>query len=127
MAEWAEPIEPRAFALTVRNNGIELSMHSPQSPPSAEQTVRYYAKALDKIYCKSVPTAGNVPVILNKTPVGVVGAIIPWNVPLMIVAWPLRPALAAGSTVVVKPPEMASRICIAELALSAGLPAGVLK
>src|SRR5205807_8182 len=61
-------------------------------------------------------------------PVGVVGQIVPWNFPLLMVAWKVAPALAAGNTVVLKPAEFTplTALCLAELAQEAGLPAGVL-
>src|SRR5881398_893347 len=61
-------------------------------------------------------------------PVGVVGQIVPWNFPLLMVAWKIAPALAAGNTVVVKPAEFTplTALCLAEIAHEAGLPAGVL-
>ncbi len=131
MLKWAELIEEHAPALAVlgvRNNGTEISMALKAEPLGAAQTIRYYAEALDKVYGEIAPTGGDTLAMIHKTPVGVVGAIIPWNFPLMIGAWKLGPALAAGCTVVVKPPETASLtlIRIAELALEAGLPAGVL-
>ncbi len=131
MYRWAELIEenaPELAVLGVRNNGTEISMALKAEPLGAAQTIRYYAEALDKVYGEIAPTDCNTLGMIHKTPVGVVGAIIPWNFPLMIGAWKLGPALAAGCTVVVKPPETASLtlIRIAELALEAGLPAGVL-
>jgi gamma-glutamyl-gamma-aminobutyraldehyde dehydrogenase len=128
---WAELIEqnaPELAVLGVRNNGTEIGMALKAEPLGAAQTIRYYAEALDKIYGEIAPTAQGTLGMIHKTPVGVVGAIIPWNFPLMIGAWKLGPALAAGCTVVVKPPETASLtlIRIAQLALEAGLPAGVL-
>ena len=131
MFRWAELIEqnaPELAVLGVRNNGTEIGMALKAEPLGAAQTIRYYAEALDKVYGEIAPTAEGTLGMIHKTPVGVVGAIIPWNFPLMIGAWKLGPALAAGCTVVVKPPETASLtlIRIAELALEAGLPAGVL-
>ena len=131
MFRWAELIEQNALELAVlgvRNNGTEIGMALKAEPLGAAQTIRYYAEALDKVYGEIAPTGSGTLGMIYKTPVGVVGAIIPWNFPLMIGAWKLGPALAAGCTVVVKPPETASLtlIRIAELALEAGLPAGVL-
>ena len=97
-------------------------------PGSAAATIRYYAEALDKVYGEIAPTPSDILGMIHKEPVGVVGAIIPWNFPMMIGAWKLGPALAMGNSVVVKPSETASlslmRMC--ELALDAGLPPGVL-
>jgi gamma-glutamyl-gamma-aminobutyraldehyde dehydrogenase len=96
-------------------------------PGSAAGTFRYYAEALDKVYGEIAPTAPNVLALVHKEPVGVVGAIVPWNFPLMIGAWKIAPALAMGNSVVLKPAETASLtlLKLAELALEAGVPPGV--
>ncbi len=114
--------------LGVRDNGTEISMALKAEPGSAAGTFRYYAEALDKVYGEIAPTAGNVLGLIHREPVGVVGAIVPWNFPLMIGAWKLAPALAMGNSVVLKPAETASLtlLRLAELALEAGLPPGVL-
>lgn len=95
--------------------------------PEVVKTIRWYAEAADKVFGKTGPTgAGNVSMIV-KEPVGVVGAVLPWNFPALMLAWKIAPALIAGNSVVVKPPELASltTIRIAELAHAAGIPAGV--
>ena len=114
--------------LGVRNNGTEIGMALKAEPGSAVATLRFYAEAIDKIYGEIAPTAENVMGLIHREAVGVVGAIIPWNFPLMIGAWKLGPALAAGNSVVLKPSETASLtlIRISELALEAGMPPGVL-
>ncbi len=131
LMKWAELIEANALELAVlgvRDNGTEISMALKAEPGSAAATIRYYAEALDKVYGEIAPTAPDVLGLIHKEPVGVVGAIIPWNFPMMIGAWKLGPALAMGNSVVLKPAETASlslmRMC--ELALEAGLPPGVL-
>nr|WP_319948963.1 aldehyde dehydrogenase [uncultured Shimia sp.] len=131
LLRWAELIEDNALELAVlgvRDNGTEIAMALKAEPGSAAGTIRYYAEALDKVYGEIAPTSGDVLGLVHKEPVGVVGAIIPWNFPLMIGAWKIGPALAMGNSVVVKPPETASLslIRMAELGLEAGLPAGVL-
>ena len=127
----ADLIEANALELAVlgvRDNGTEISMAFKAEPGSAAGTFRYYAEALDKIYGEIAPTAPGVLGLVHKEPVGVVGAIVPWNFPLMIGAWKLAPALAAGNSVVLKPAETASLslLKLAELAAEAGLPDGVL-
>lgn len=114
--------------LGVRDNGTEIGMALKAEPGSAAGTFRYYAEALDKVYGEIAPTGGDVLGLVHKEPVGVVGAIVPWNFPLMIGAWKLAPALAAGNSVVLKPAETASLslLKLAELASEAGLPDGVL-
>ncbi|MEL7216606.1 MAG: aldehyde dehydrogenase family protein, partial [Pseudomonadota bacterium] len=131
MLRWADLIEAETLALAVmgvRNNGTEIGMAMRAEPGSAVATLRYYAEAIDKLYGEIAPTAADVMGLIHREPVGVVAAIIPWNFPLMIGAWKLGPALAAGNSVVLKPSETAalSLIRIAELALEAGLPPGVL-
>lgn len=131
MLKWAALIESEALDLAVlgvRDNGTEIGMALKAEPMSAAQTIRYYAEATDKIYGEIAPTDPAVLGLVHREPVGVVGAIVPWNFPLMIGAWKLAPALAAGNSVVLKPAETASLtlLRIAELALEAGLPPGVL-
>lgn len=131
LLKWADLIEANALELAVlgvRDNGTEIGMALKAEPGSAAGTIRYYAEALDKVYGEIAPTAGDTLGLIHKEPVGVVGAIIPWNFPLMIGAWKLGPALATGNSVVLKPAESASLTLIrmAELALEAGLPPGVL-
>ncbi|MGI9368219.1 MAG: aldehyde dehydrogenase [Ruegeria sp.] len=131
LMKWAELIEAEALSLAVlgvRDNGTEINMALKAEPMSAAGTLRYYAEAIDKVYGQIAPTASDVLGLVHKEPIGVVGAILPWNFPLMIGAWKLGPALAAGNSVVLKPAETASLslIRLAELALEAGLPPGVL-
>ncbi len=131
MLKWADLIEAEALELAVmgvRDNGTEIGMALRAEPGSAVGTLRWYAEAIDKIYGEIAPTAPEFLGLIHHEPIGVVAAIIPWNFPLMIAAWKLGPALAAGNSVVLKPSETASlsliRLC--ELALEAGLPPGVL-
>lgn len=96
--------------------------------PLAIETTRYYAEALDKIYGEVGP---HHPSRLSWTvhePLGVIGAIVPWNFPLHMAMWKVAPALAMGNSVVLKPAEQSplTAIRLGELALEAGLPAGVL-
>lgn len=131
MLRWAELIEKHALELAVlgvRDNGTEIGMAMNAEPSSAANTIRYYAEALDKIYGEIAPTPDGILGMVHKEPVGVVGAIIPWNFPMMIGAWKLAPALAMGNSVVVKPSETASLslMRMVELAHEAGLPSGVL-
>lgn len=131
LLKWADLIEKNAVELVVlgvRNNGTEITMALKAEPMSAAGTIRYFAEAIDKHYGEIAPTAPGTLGLIHREAVGVVGAIFPWNFPLMIGAWKLGPALAAGCTVVLKPAETASLMLlrIAELALEAGLPGGVL-
>ena len=131
LLKWADLIEAEALELAVmgvRDNGTEIGMALKAEPGSAVATLRWYAEAIDKIYGQIAPTAPEFLGLVHHEPVGVVAAIIPWNFPLMIAAWKLGPALAAGNSVVLKPSETASLtlIRLGALALEAGLPPGVL-
>lgn len=94
---------------------------------SAARTYRWYAEALDKVYGEVAPSPNSAMVTVTREPLGVVGAVVPWNYPLIISAWKVAPALAVGNSVVLKPAEDASlsAIKVAQLALEAGIPAGV--
>ncbi|MCR9149593.1 MAG: aldehyde dehydrogenase family protein [Rhodobacteraceae bacterium] len=131
LLRWADLIRAHADELAVlgvRDNGTEITMAYKAEPLSAEATIRYYAEAIDKLSGEVAPTAPGTLGLVHREPAGVVAAIVPWNFPLMIGAWKIGPALAAGCTMVVKPAETASLtlLRLAELALEAGLPAGVL-
>ena len=126
----ADGIEAEALALSilgVRDNGTEFNMAFKAEAGSAAATFRYYAEAVDKVPGEIAPTADTTLALVHHEPIGVVGAIIPWNFPLMIGAWKLAPALAAGNSVVLKPAETASLtlLRLAEIASAAGLPDGV--
>jgi 4-guanidinobutyraldehyde dehydrogenase / NAD-dependent aldehyde dehydrogenase len=73
--------------------------------PSTARTIAWYAEAVDKIYDEIAPTGPNALALITREPVGVVGAIVPWNYPMIMAAWKLGPALAAGNSVVLKPSE----------------------
>ncbi len=127
----ADRIEAEAVALTVlgvRDNGTEFNLALKAEAGSAAGTFRYYAEALDKVAGEVAPTAPDVLGLVQRAPVGVVGAIVPWNFPLMIGAWKLAPALAMGNSVVLKPAETASLslLRLAEICSDCGLPDGVL-
>jgi aldehyde dehydrogenase (NAD+) len=91
-------------------------------------TLRYYGGWADKVEGRTVPVRGNFLSYTLRQPVGVVGQIIPWNFPLLMLAWKWGPALACGNTVVMKPAEQTplSALRMAELAQDAGFPAGVI-
>ncbi len=128
IADLIEANHAQLAVLGVRDNGTEIAMAWKAEPGSAAGTFRYYAECVDKIYGEIAPTAEGTLGLIHKEPVGVVGAIVPWNFPLMIGAWKIAPALAAGNSVVLKPSEEASLslLLLAQLCLDAGLPAGVL-
>ncbi|MGJ5011772.1 aldehyde dehydrogenase [Bradyrhizobium oligotrophicum] len=131
LLRFADLVERRALELAVlgvRDNGTEIGMAYKAEPLSAAGSIRYYAEAMDKVYGEIAPTSRDVLGLIHREPLGVIGVIVPWNFPLMIGAWKIAPSLAAGNSVVVKPPETASLtlLRLAELASEAGLPEGVL-
>jgi aldehyde dehydrogenase (NAD+) len=91
-------------------------------------TLRYYAGWADKVEGKTVPVRGSFLSYTLRQPVGVVGQIIPWNFPLLMLAWKWGPALACGNTIVMKPAEQTplTALRIGEMAMEAGFPAGVI-
>ena len=94
---------------------------------SAANCIRWYGEAVDKIYDEIAPTASTALALIQREPVGVVGVIVPWNYPMIMAAWKIAPALAAGNSVVLKPSEKSplTALRLAELALAAGIPPGV--
>jgi gamma-glutamyl-gamma-aminobutyraldehyde dehydrogenase len=96
--------------------------------PDTAATIRWHAEAIDKLNDDVTPTGKDALAMIVREPVGVVGAVIPWNYPALMAAWKLGPALATGNAVVIKPASYTalSLLRIAELATEAGLPPGVL-
>ncbi|WP_240808329.1 aldehyde dehydrogenase [Actinomadura geliboluensis] len=96
--------------------------------PGAANCVQWYAEAIDKRYDEIAPTGAEALAMITREPLGVVGAVVPWNYPLLITSWKIAPALAMGNSVVLKPAEQSSQtaLMLAELAAEAGLPDGVL-
>jgi aldehyde dehydrogenase (NAD+) len=89
-------------------------------------TYKYYGGWADKIHGETIPVDGPFLNYTLREPIGVVGAIVPWNFPISLAAWKVAPALACGNTVVLKPAELTpfTAIRMAELAIEAGLPPG---
>lgn len=96
--------------------------------PEVIHTLSWHAELIDKIYDQTAPVGNDAVAMVVREPIGVVGAVLPWNFPLLMLAWKIAPALAAGCSMVVKPAEQTSltALRIAELAAEAGLPRGVL-
>ncbi len=95
---------------------------------SAANSLRWFGEAIDKVYDEIAPTADHTLAMITREPIGVVGAIVPWNYPMLMACWKIAPALASGNSVVLKPSEKSplSALKIADIALEAGIPAGVL-
>jgi aldehyde dehydrogenase (NAD+) len=131
LLRWAALLNEHAdeiAALESLDAGKPIAAVLRQDFPAALDTLTYYAGWADKISGEVVSTRDDALTYTVREPVGVVAAIVPWNFPLMIGMWKLAPALACGCTVVMKPAELTSlsALRIGELALEAGLPAGVL-
>jgi aldehyde dehydrogenase (NAD+) len=120
--------EDELVTLESLDSGKPVSAIRRQDLPAVIDTLTYYAGMADKINGQVIPTRTDALTYTVREPLGVVGAIIPWNFPLMIGMWKLAPALACGCTVVLKPAEITplTALRIGELALEAGFPAGVL-
>lgn len=97
--------------------------------PEAVHCLEWHAEAADKIYGQTSPSGDDVVSLIVRQPLGVVACVLPWNFPILMLAWKLGPALATGNSVIVKPAEQTNMTAlrIAELAHEAGLPAGVLQ
>jgi len=95
--------------------------------PGAAAVFGWYAESADKVYDEVAPTGDSAVAMISREPVGVVGAIVPWNFPLDMAAWKCAPALITGNSVILKPAEQSplSALFLAELALDAGVPPGV--
>lgn len=96
--------------------------------PETINCLTWHAELIDKIYDQVSPASEDHIAMVVREPMGVVGLVLPWNFPLLMLAWKIGPALAAGCSVIVKPAEETSltALRVAELAMEAGVPAGVL-
>jgi aldehyde dehydrogenase (NAD+) len=129
MFKLADLIEKHAdelAALESLNSGKTIT-DSQGDVQGTVRTLRYYAGWADKIEGKTVPVRGSFLSYTLRQPVGVVGQIIPWNFPLLMLAWKWGPALACGNTIVLKPAEQTplTALRVGELAVEAGFPPGV--
>tara|TARA_Y100001935_G_scaffold108325_1_gene89937 strand:- start:235 stop:1713 length:1479 start_codon:yes stop_codon:yes gene_type:complete len=95
--------------------------------PETIDCIKWHAEAVDKIYDQTAPAIDESISMIVREPIGVVGVVLPWNFPLMMLAWKIGPALAAGCSVIAKPAEQTSltTLRVAELAHQAGIPRGV--
>jgi acyl-CoA reductase-like NAD-dependent aldehyde dehydrogenase len=128
------------FAETIREHSEELALLETLDVgkpiadslkidiPGAARCIQWYAEAIDKVYDQVAPTGPEALALITREPLGVVGAIVPWNFPLLMAAWKIGPVLAAGNSMVLKPSEKSplTALKVAELAVEAGIPPGVL-
>lgn len=126
----ADLVEQNAEELAVLEslNSGKIITDSRGDVQGVVNSLRYYGGWADKIEGRTVPVRGNFLSYTLRQPVGVVGQIIPWNFPLLMLAWKWGPALACGNTIVMKPAEQTpiTAMKMAELALEAGFPPGVI-
>ena len=126
------------FADLMKRNILELgiletlNMGKPISTATGDiaaciNCTRWYAEAIDKIYDDVAPTSDKLLATITREPLGVVGAVTPWNYPLLMACWKFAPALATGNSFILKPAEQSplSALRVAELAIDAGMPEGV--
>ena len=130
LLKWADLVEAHSEELALLET---LDMGKPISDmfnidlPEVLKTIRYFAECIDKIEGSVTHTDASALHTITHEPLGVVGAITPWNYPMLMAVWKLAPILAAGNCVVLKPAEQAPLTCtrLAQLFVDAGGPAGV--
>ncbi|MEM7279675.1 MAG: aldehyde dehydrogenase family protein, partial [Pseudomonadota bacterium] len=132
LVRWAELIEQHADEIALLeclDVGKPIADTVGVDVPSAVRTIRWSGEAIDKIYAEIPPTSHDTLALVQRLPLGVVAAIVPFNFPLSTTAWKLAPALATGNSVILKPAlnTSLSALRIAALASEAGLPDSVLQ
>ena len=132
LVRWSELIEKHADEIALLeclDVGKPIADTTGVDVPSAARTIRWSGEAIDKVYDEIPPIAADCLALVQRLPLGVVAAIVPWNFPLSTTAWKLAPSLATGNSVILKPASNTplSAIRIASLASEAGLPDGVLQ
>ena len=130
MIRFAEQVQSHADELALLETldmGKPIQYAKGVDVNSAANCLRWYGEAVDKVYDEVAPTGSRALALITREPVGVVGVIVPWNYPMIMAAWKIAPALAAGNSVVLKPSEKSplTALRLAELALAAGIPPGV--
>ena len=131
LVRWSELIEEHADEIALLeclDVGKPISDTTGVDVPAAARTIRWSGEAIDKVYDQISPAPADCLALVQRLPLGVVAAIVPWNFPLSTTAWKLAPSLATGNSVILKPASNTplSALRIAGLASEAGLPDGVL-
>ncbi|GLC97990.1 aldehyde dehydrogenase [Cupriavidus sp. TA19] len=130
LLRFADLLEAHAHELAVMeslDSGKPIRECQNTDVPETIHTIRWHAELIDKIYDSTAPVGSNALSLVVREPIGVVGLVLPWNFPLLMLAWKIGPSLAAGCSVVVKPAKETTltALRVAELAHEAGVPAGV--
>ena len=122
-----ENIEELALLETL-DMGKPISASLSVDVNSAANSLRWFGEAIDKVYDEIAPTADNTLAMIAREPIGVVGAVVPWNYPILMACWKIAPALVTGNSVILKPSEKSplTALRLGDLAIEAGIPAGVL-
>ena len=128
LAQLIEENKTELAVLESLESGKPISECEITDLPETIVTIQWHAEAIDKMYDQISPANVDAVGLITREPLGVVGCVLPWNFPLMMLAWKIAPALAGGNSVIVKPAEQTSMTAlrVAELATEAGIPKGVL-
>ncbi len=131
LLRFAALLEQHADELAVMeslDSGKPVSECATVDVPESIHTIRWHAELIDKIYDSTAPVGDSAVAMVVREPIGVVGLVLPWNFPLLMLAWKIGPSLAAGCPLVIKPAQETTltALRVAELAHQAGIPAGVL-
>jgi len=128
LAELMQKHSRELALLETLDMGKPISDSASIDVPVSATCIAWNGEAIDKLYDEIAPTDPTVTALITREPLGVVGAVVPWNFPLLMACWKVGPALAAGNSVVLKPAEQSplSAIALGKLALEADIPAGVL-
>jgi len=128
LAQLIEENKTELAVLESLESGKPISECELTDLPETIVTIKWHAEAIDKMYDQISPANADAVGLITREPLGVVGCVLPWNFPLMMLAWKIAPALAGGNSVIVKPAEQTSMTAlrVAELATEAGIPKGVL-
>lgn len=130
LLRFAQLLEDNAHELAViesLDSGKPIQECQNVDVPETIHCIRWHAELIDKIYDATAPTGSGAVSMVVREAIGVVGLVLPWNFPLLMLAWKIAPSLAAGCSIVVKPAKETtlSALRVAELAQEAGIPAGV--
>lgn len=131
MLRWSQLLEAHSeelAALDCVDAGKPITECLNTDMPATIDTFYWYAEAVDKVFGKVAPTGHDALGLIVTEPIGVVGAVLPWNFPAQMFAWKVAPALTAGNSVIVKPAELTSLSAyrMVQLAYEAGVPEGAL-
>ncbi|MBC3361741.1 aldehyde dehydrogenase [Pseudomonas sp. SWRI154] len=130
LLRFAQLLEDNAHELAVLeslDSGKPVSECQNVDVPDTIHTLRWHAELIDKVYDSTAPTGHGAVTLVVREAIGVVGLVLPWNFPLLMLAWKIGPSLAAGCSIVVKPAKETTltALRVAELAHQAGIPPGV--